>query len=400
MTNTGIALVAHSGGPTAVINASLVGIIDESRRRNACKSLYGSRFGLEGVLGEDFVDLYAQPGELLQAIARTPGSVLGTSRYAASTADIDRILGIFMKYDVRSFYYTGGNGSMGTAEQIHHAATNRGYELQVIGVPKTIDNDLFHTDHTPGFPSAARFFALAVRDIGSDNRALPNQVEIVEILGRNAGWLAAATAFARHDDGDAPHLIYFPEERLSLESYLEDVNRVFSRLKRCIVVVCEGQLDETGEPFGADVRSGSRGSLAQNLAHRLALLTTQRLNLRARSEKPGLLGRSTAAFTPPGDRDEAMSCGRAAVVAAMQHKGGSMVTLECARRPYRSTTGLVALSAVAFRERTLPREFRNEAGNDVTLAYLDYAAPLLGEIERHPRLEDNLGHYKIHDPNQ
>jgi len=390
MANTGIALVAHSGGPTAVINASLVGIIDESRRRNACKSLYGARFGLEGLLAEDFIDLYAQPGELLQAIARTPGSVLGTSRYAPSTADMDRILGVFMKYDVRCFYYTGGNGSMGTAEQIHLAATNRGYELQVIGVPKTIDNDLLHTDHTPGFPSAARFFASAVRDIGGDNRALPNQVEIVEILGRNAGWLAAATAFARHDDGDAPHLIYFPEDRLSLDSYLEDVNRVFSRLKRCVVVVCEGQLDEAGEPFGADVRFGSRGSLAQNLAHRLALLTTQRLNLRARSEKPGLLGRSSAAFTPQRDRDDAMACGRAAVVAAMERKGGSMVTLECGRRPYRWTTGLVPLTEVAFRERTLPKEFRNEAGNDVTRAYLEYAAPLVGEIERHPQLEDKF----------
>jgi 6-phosphofructokinase 1 len=387
MPNSGVALVAHSGGPTAVINASLVGIIDESRRRNACQALYGARFGLEGILAQNFIHLYAQPPDLLKSIAQSPGSVLGTSRHATSPQDIDRILDIFSTHNIRTFYYTGGNGSMGTADQIQSAADARSYPLQVIGVPKTIDNDLFHTDHTPGFPSAARFFASAVRDIGNDNRALPGQVEIIEILGRNAGWLSAATAFARNADDDAPHLIYFPEEPLPLDSFLDDVNRVFSRLKRCVVAVCEGQLDDKGEPFGADVRPGSRGSLAMNLAHRLAMLTSERLHIRARSEKPGLFGRATAAFTPQTDRDEAMACGRAAVAAATEGRGGNMVTLECTRKPYTFTTGLVPLSAVAFKERTLPSEFRNAAGNNVTEAYLAYARPLIGDIHPYPQLQ-------------
>jgi 6-phosphofructokinase 1 len=385
MSRERVGLVAHSGGPTAVINSSLVGIIDESRF--AFKTLYGARYGLEGVLAEDFIDLHRQPAELMSQIAKAPSSALGTSRLAATFQDLDRILDIFKKYDIRVFFYTGGNGSMGTAQQIQSAAADRKYELQVIGVPKTIDNDLFGTDHTPGFPSTARFFASAVRDIGADNLALRNQVEIVEILGRNAGWLAASTALARHHDDDAPHLIYFPETRLSLDTFLDDVERVFSRLNRCVVAVCEGQLSDKGEPFGADVRGGSRGSLAQNLAHRLAILTTQHLGLRARSEKPGLLGRSCGTFALQSDRDEAHACGQAAVRAALTGDGGFMVTLQCDRSPYRFQTGLAAFSEVAFRERTLPMEYRAISGNDVTPAFVAYAAPLIGEIEPYARFK-------------
>ena len=385
MSREGIALVAHSGGPTAVINSSLLGIVDESR--GVFKTLYGARYGLEGVLAEDFIDLHSQPAELMRKICKTPSSALGTSRLAASDQDLDRILDVFKKNDIRVFFYTGGNGSMGTAQQIQAAAADRKYELQVIGVPKTIDNDLFGTDHSPGFPSTAHFFAAAIRDIGADNLALRNQVEIVEILGRNAGWLAASTALARHHDDDAPHLIYFPETRLSLDTFLDDVERVFSRLNRCVVAVCEGQLNDKGEPFGADVRGGSRGSLAQNLAHRLATLTTQHLGLRARSEKPGLLGRSCGPFALQSDRDEALACGQAAVQAALADQRGCMVTLECHRAPYRFQTGLAAFSAVAFRERTLPKEYRDISGNDVTPAFVSYAAPLIGEIESYPQFK-------------
>lgn len=379
MRREGIALVAHSGGPTAVINASLLGIVEESR--DTFKGLYGARYGLEGVLSEEFIDLHSEPTELMRQIGNAPSSALGTSRLAASDQDLDRIIDVFKKHEVRVFFYTGGNGSMGTAQQIQSAAADRKYDLQVIGVPKTIDNDLFATDHTPGFPSTARFFASALRDIGADNLALRNQVEIVEILGRNAGWLAASTALARHHGDDAPHLIYFPETRLSLDTFLADVERVFSRLNRCVVAVCEGQLNDQGEPFGADVRGGSRGSLAQNLAHRLATLTTQHLGLRARSEKPGLLGRCCGPFALQSDRDEAKACGQAAVRIALAGQSGVMVTLHCDRDPYRYHTGSVSFSDVAFRERTLPVEYRSPSGNDVTPAFVTYAAPLIGMIQ-------------------
>jgi 6-phosphofructokinase 1 len=192
---------------------------------------------------------------------------------------------------VRWLFYTGGNGSMETARQITEAARASDRALDVIGVPKTIDNDLAGTDHTPGYGSAARFFACAARDLGADNRALRGLVQILEVLGRHTGWLTAATTLARRDADDAPHLVYLPERPLPLARLLDDVQRVFDRLGRCTVTVCEGQLDEHGEPFGADVRMSSRGPLATNLAHRLALLVTQRLGIKARGEKPGLLGR-------------------------------------------------------------------------------------------------------------
>lgn len=288
------ALVAHGGGGTAVLNASLAGVIEESRRHTEITNLYGARYGLAGILREDFIDLFRQSDETVSRIARSPASALGTSRHDATPDDLIRTLEILRRHDVRYSFYAGGNGSMGTASQLDLLARESGQELHVVGIPKTIDNDLMETDHCPGYGSAARFFACAVRDIGADNRALPGQVEFVEVLGRNVGWIVAATAFARRREDDAPHLIYFPEAPLPLKQLLNDVHRVYQRLGRCVVAVCEGQLDERGQPFGADVRASSRGSLAMNLAHRLALLVSERLKIRARSEKPGLLGRSSA----------------------------------------------------------------------------------------------------------
>jgi 6-phosphofructokinase 1 len=286
---------------------------------------------------------------------------------------------------------------MGTAARIARLSADSGYRLQVIGIPKTIDNDLEATDHTPGYPSTARFFACALRDIGADNRALPGQVVFVEVLGRNAGWLAAATSLARQEPDDAPHLIYFPEVRLPLEQLLDDVDHVFGRLGRCVVAVCEGQLDERGEPFGADVRMSSRGNLAMNVAHRLAMLVGERLKLRTRSEKPGLLGRSHWGVEPRLDRAEARMCGRAAVLSACEGHSAVMVTL-VRHEPLRYlltprgadcqiSTGLVPLERVAFVERLFPAKWRNEAANDVLPAFHDYARPLVGAIPGYERLD-------------
>lgn len=383
----GTAIVAHSGGPTPVMNASLKGVIEESAKHPEIASLYGARFGIDGVLTEDFIDLFRQPKETIEAVSRTPSSALGTSRREVNNADLNRVLDIFAAYEVRYFFYTGGNGSMGTAHQIETASRGRGYDLAVIGIPKTIDNDLLETDHSPGYASTARFFAHAVRDVGADNRALPGQVEIVEILGRNTGWLAAATSLARAEEDDAPHLIYFPEQRLPLEKLLVDIERVYRRLNRCVVAVCEGQLNEDGEPFGADTRTGSRGSLAMNLGHRLAMLVSEKLNIRARSEKPGLLGRASPAYVSQVDWEEARMCGRAAVQAGLRGESGKMVTIlrECSE-PYTSITGLADLARVAFLERPFPAEWRNQEGNDVLPSFREYTLPLVGTILPHCRL--------------
>jgi len=391
MTPSGAGLVAHSGGPTAVINASLLGVVEEARKRSAFSALYGARFGIQGILRGEFFDLFAQPEATLRAVSEAPASALGTSRLEVGEAELEHALAVMRTRNIRYFFYTGGNGSMGTASQMERMARTIGYELAVIGIPKTIDNDLTVTDHTPGYPTTARFFAAAVRDIGADNRALPGQVEFVEVLGRNTGWVVAATLLARAEPEDAPHLIYLPEQPLPLEQLLEDVDRVFRRLGRCVVAVCEGQLDEHSEPFGADVRAGSRGSLASNLGHRLSILVQERLKIRARAEKPGLLGRSSRAEMPLIDWVEAKECGAAAVRAARAGVSGQMVTL--VRRQaavYESTTGLTPLEQVAFVERAFPPEWRSPSGNDISPAFLDYIVPLTGALPAHARL-----HYGI-----
>ena len=385
----GRVLIAHSGGPTAVLNASLVGIVEEARR-SGIDRVYGARFGVEGILAEELVDLSGLSDQMLTAIAEAPSSALGTSRRALVDVEIERIIDVCRTHAIDCLLFTGGNGSMGTAHRIASIAERGGHGLRVIGVPKTIDNDLVGTDHAPGYPSAARYAAGAVRDIGSDNRALPGLVQVLEVLGRNTGWIAAATALARRtpdDDGDAPHLIYAPERPLPLETLLSDVQRVFDRLRHCTVVVCEGQLDDTGQPFGADVRVSSRGPLATNLAHRLALLITERLGIKARGEKPGLLGRVSQAFRSPVDWDEARCVGHAAIRAAVGGASGVMVTL--ARIPdtqYRATTGLVPLEQVADVQRFLPLDWIDASGR-VSRAFLEYVTPLVGPIDRYRTLD-------------
>lgn len=382
------ALIAHGGGPTSVINASLAGLVEECGR-GGFATLYGACDGLTGLLEEHWIELPGVDADLMRAVGGTPGSALGSSRRRLSDGDLDKILSIFQRNDIRCFFYTGGNGSMGTALEIGRAARAAGYELQVIGIPKTIDNDLCVTDHTPGFASTAHFFAVAARDIGEDNRSLPAPIEILEVLGRNAGWVVAATCFARSHEDDAPHLIYFPERRVSLDRIAADVERVYRRLGRVVIAVCEGQLDENGRAFGADVdRAGSATHrLASNLGHTLARLLNEKLGLRARAEKPGLLGRGCGELVSRVDREEAWACGRAAAEAARRSQSGVMVAIRRdADQPYESSTFLASLEEVAGAERLLPLDWISPEGNDVLDGFVRYAAPLLPKVRSYPRL--------------
>lgn len=377
-----IAVVAHSGGPTAVLNASLLGIVEEARPQRKMTALFGARFGIDGLIANDVVDLFAVESDVLAAAGQAPSSALGSSRRVVTAADLDGVLATCRSHGIDCLFYTGGNGSMETAQQIAARARETGMDLAVIGVPKTIDNDLARTDHAPGYASAARFFACATRDIGADNRALPHQVEIVEVLGRNAGWIAAATSLVRRHPEEAPHLIYVPERRLPLDRLLNDVQSVFDRLRRCVVVVCEGQLDDHGEPFGADAQMSSRGLLARNLGHRLARLVTERTGLKARAEKPGLFGRSARALRSEVDWREARLCGEAAVRAAVDGASGVMVALERQPGPtYAVTTRLVPLEDVAGVERRFPDEWIGADGHSIAPAFIAYAGPLVGALD-------------------
>jgi ATP-dependent phosphofructokinase / diphosphate-dependent phosphofructokinase len=385
---TGAALVVHGGGPTQVINASLAGVTDECRRHPEITALYGARFGIDGVLSSDFIELSSIDEARIAAVGRTPGSALGSSRAAISAADYARVLDSLAARGIRFVFFNGGNGSMYMAHQLACAAAQAGSGVRVIGIPKTIDNDIAGTDHTPGYGSTAWFFACAVRDIGEDVRALPGRVSVVEIMGRYAGWLTAATAFARAHPDDPPHLIYLPERPLAMAQFLADVESAFRRRGTVVVAACEGQKDEHGRPLGDLMRpDGFERQLSGNLGHTLAQLLIRELKLNARSEKPGLLGRSSMAFISEVDWREAYLCGQAAVAAAVGGHTDAMVSLVRAPgREYRVTTGLTPLAEVAGKERLFPLDWIAPEGNDVTADFLDYARPLIGPMQFHARL--------------
>lgn len=372
------AIVVHGGGPTAVLNASVAGIIDACRGSFHVRRIYGARGGVHGLLSDDWIDLGSLSTEVVAQIRRAPGSVLGSTRKPFDQSHLGPAVTRCREQGIGTVYFTGGNGTMKTALLFEQADA-----LQVIGIPKTVDNDLLGTHHCPGFGSAARFYAHAVRDIGADNRALPSPVTFVEVIGRNAGWVAGATALARSHPGDAPHLIYFPECPPALEQICADVESVYRNLGRVVVAVCEGLRDPQGNPFGADLdRPGNlQHELPSNLAHTLARAVSHATGLRVRSEKPGLLGRSCSFAVSEVDARASYRCGFDAVQAAERGHSGVMIGLTST-----GETISVPLETVAGFERLVPRNWIAPSGNDATSELLRYVAPLAGPLEAWPVL--------------
>ncbi len=323
-------------------------------------------------------DLLLAPATLIDAIAQAPGSAIGSSREKLSEDDFARLFAVLKRQDIHVVFHTGGNGSMSTALALARHAREIGFELQVVGIPKTIDNDLPVTHHTPGYASTAYFFACSVRDAGIDNESLPSPICIVETLGRNAGWIVASAALS-----NAAHLVYFPERPLSADRIAADVEVVYRKHGRAVIAVCEGQRDENGLPFGADVDRPDSPvhNLASNLGHALARMLTAKLGVRARAEKPGLIGRSCGLFTRERDRREAYACGQAAARAAIRGESGVMVALDGD-----GGTFLTPLETVAGKERLFPLEWISEGGNGVTNEFREWAEPLVGPTPAWPRL--------------
>ena len=398
MSVKGNLVVGQSGGPTAVINNSLVGVIQEAKEHTEIGDILGMAHGIAGIIREELVDLRRESDQTLARLRNTPASALGTVRYKVTDADYERILETFRAYDVRYFFYIGGNDSMDTAHKMHLLAASRGYELHAIGVPKTVDNDLAETDHCPGYGSAARFVATAVRDTGYDTEAMgeSSPIKLMEIMGRNAGWLTAATTLAKERPEDAPHLVYMPEHGVTIEQVLEDVKYWYDRLGHCVVAVSEGLRAPDGQALALKGNSGEVDAFGHARLGGVVELLEEAVNraykLRARHDKPGYLQRSFASLQSSVDRQEAFEVGRAAVRAALAGEGDRMVNLT--REPggrYRCHTGLVDLEKVANHERTMPAEYINEAGNGVTDAFLAYARPLIGEpLPPYARLAMNL----------
>jgi 6-phosphofructokinase 1 len=391
-------VVGQSGGPTAVINASLVGVIEEAKRHPQIESIYGMVHGVVGLMKEEIVDLGGVSQQTLEGLKRTPSAALGSCRHKLKEQDYEKILKVLQAHNIRYFLYIGGNDSADTSHRVEALAKQAGYEIRVAGIPKTVDNDLAYTDHCPGYGSVARFNAIATRDAGRDTEAIGvvDNVKIIETMGRNTGWITASTALAKEAADDSPHLVYLPERPLVVGKFLADVKRVFDRLGHCVAAVCEGLKDEKGETLVASQRTvdvdafGHRqlGGVADYLCDQIA----RNLNIKARFDKPGTIQRMSMLAVSEVDLEESYIVGQTAMRYATEGGTGQMITL--VRQPgpsYGCTTGLASLEDVANAEKAVPDEFINEEGNFVTPAFIEYARPLIGgPLPPYARLERKL----------
>jgi 6-phosphofructokinase 1 len=373
-------LIAHGGGPTAVINASLKGAIGEAKKHSQIKGVFGARFGLEGIINENFIDLSKQSNEIIKYLAYTPASALGSCRKKIVEKEYPLILEIFKKFNIRYFLYNGGNDSMDTCHKIFEISRENNFDLKVIGIPKTIDNDLEYTDHSPGYGSAARYAAISTMELSMDVASLPIHVCILELMGRNTGWITAASVLAKNGDSRGPHLIYLPERPFCEEQFLEDVKEKQKEYKGVLVVVSEGLADEEGKPLtDCGFVDGFGHKIAGGVGQYLSDIVIRKLGIKSRSEKPGLLGRVSMLMQSGIDREEAIDVGAFAVRAVLDGESGYMVSIKRVNNfPYKYDFELVPLIKVANNEKKFPGDWINDRGNWVEEAFKDYCKPLIG----------------------
>ena len=392
----GNAVIGQSGGPTSVINSSLSGVITASKVSGIIDSVYGMNYGIEGLMNEWLFDLGAQPDEIIKGLRHTPSSALGSSRHKVKDEDLPKILSVLKKYDIRFFFLIGGNDTMDTINRVETYCRKTGYDLTGIGIPKTVDNDLFGTDHTPGFASAARSNMLNVMQAGSLARDMKkvDQFVVYQTIGRDAGWLAAATAMVRRDEDDAPHLIYTPEHPFVTEKFLTDADRCLKQYGWVSVVCGEGLKYADGTPVSAsavkdkfsNTEFGAMGgaSVALNLHRMLA----SEFGLRGEFQIPESLIMSDYVRALPLDLGEAYRCGTEAVSLAEKGGTGYMINIErISDDPYTVTYGKVPLNDVAVAARPMPEEYFNKEGNFVSDAFMKYMKPLTGELPDFVRLK-------------
>ncbi|MES2960522.1 MAG: 6-phosphofructokinase [Pseudomonadota bacterium] len=379
-------LVAQGGGPTAVINQSLVGVVLEARRHAQVERIYGARHGVRGVINEDFVDLAQETTLHLERVAATPASALGSTRDKPDLAYCQKMLAVLRAHAITHFFYIGGNDSSDTVRIVAEEAAKANYALRAIHVPKTIDNDLMGNDHTPGFPSAARFVMQAFAGANLDNAALPG-VYVAVVMGRHAGFLTAAAAAARVRADDGPHLIYLPERAFSIDRFLADVKAVHARLGRCVVAVSEGIHDAGGESIAASLAKGgverdAHGNVQLSGTGALADLLCDEIKAklgikRVRGDTFGYLQRSFLGCVSDVDAREAREVAERAVQFALLGTSNGSVAIR-RNGDYAIDIVLQPLEAVAAKTRVMDDAFISAEGNDVTPAFMDYLRPLLG----------------------
>ena len=379
-------LVVHGGGPTAVINASLYGVVEEARNSGSIGKVYGAIGGSEGILKEQFLDLMQYPEEKLSLLLQTPATAIGSSRYALKQEDYNAMAGIFRKYGIRYVLLNGGNGTMDTCGRIFEAC--RGEDIYVVGIPKTIDNDLFGTDHCPGFASAAKYIATSCAEVWQDAHVYDTgMVTVIEIMGRHAGWLAGSAALATWA-GFGPDLVYLPEVDFDMEKFIADVQAIYDKTGKCMVAVSEGIHYADGS-FVSEAKTSATDGFGHaqlgGLATMLAEVIKQKTGAKVRGIELSLLQRCGAHLASHTDIEEAKMAGRVAVEAAVAGNTDKMVAFQCTRDggKYECKTVLEPLDIVANFEKKVPREWINAEGNGVEQAFIDYVLPLIqGEPER------------------
>ncbi|MEO0649939.1 MAG: 6-phosphofructokinase [Planctomycetota bacterium] len=390
----GNVLIGQSGGPTAVINQSLVGIVQEAVASDQIDRVFGAVHGIKGILDDHLIDLGKESEATLEAVAKTPCAALRSVRKKPTREECEHVLARLEQHNVRYFFYIGGNDSAETANILNELAVEQQYDVKLFHVPKTIDNDLRVTDHCPGFGSAARFVAQAFMGDNQDNRSLPG-IKVDVVMGRHAGWLTAASALARVHDDDGPHLIYCPERDFSLDAFAADVGRVFEQRGRCLVAVSEGVHGPGGELLFDSKERDSHGNVQLSgsgaLGDFLAAAIKERLgaDLRVRADTFGYLQRSFAGLVSEVDAAEAREVGRTAVRVATggEHQHGTVVIRRASQNPYQAAFEVAKLSDVAKNTRDLDDGFL-EGDNDVSEAFMEYVRPLVGELPRPGRLSD------------
>ncbi len=389
----GNCIVAQSGGPTAVINQSLCGVIQEAQKHREIEEICGAKNGILGLLKEELIDLRKEKTSAIDNLGTTPGAALGSCRYrlkswSESKKDFEKIIEICRKYNLRYFFYIGGNDSMDTTNKVNEAAKRMDYQLKVIGIPKTIDNDLVFTDHCPGFASAAKYLAVSVMEAGRHLESLygSESATILETLGRNTGWLAGSCALAKRSKEDAPHLIYFPEIPFSLDKFIKDVKEVYHKIGGVFIVVSEGLRDKKGnyvcarkdgvsiDAFGHPELEGISGYLKE--------LVESRLKLKTRTIKSDICQQSAVHFASRVDMEEAYLVGKEAVKLALEGKSGYMITIKRGKgKVYERRISAARLSLVANMEKKVPLRWINRRGNFVTEEFIEYVRPLIqGEV--------------------
>jgi 6-phosphofructokinase 1 len=383
--SSGKILVAQGGGPTAVINQSLVGVVLEARRFPSVTKVYGALHGVRGIINEDFVDLTQETCHNLELVAATPSSALGSTRDKPDAAYCEKIFEVLRAHEIEHFFYIGGNDSSDTVRIVSERARSAGYPLRCVHIPKTIDNDLVGNDHTPGFPSAARFVAQAFAGANLDNASLPG-VYVGVVMGRHAGFLTAAAALGKKFPDDGPHLIYLPERVFVLEQFLADVKAAYAKYGRCVIAVSEGIHDASGEPIATllakEVERDAHGNVQLSGTGALADLLCDEIKdklgiKRVRGDTFGYLQRSFIGCVSDVDQREAREVGEKAVQFAMWGERDGSVAIKRSG-DYAVDYELIPLEAVAGKTRTMEDEFITADGTGVTAAFHAYLRPLLG----------------------